>query len=166
MRLRSKRLCLQATGVLCFGLSAACVTLALRFPVPSYVSSPSPSGNATLSDVEENDSPALPSFAEFQELVAMNLQGLLFDPPPVQAEAPPPPPPPPPLGVRLIATMVEKDGATATFSDNQGRIIYRNIGDVLDDRDPPAELVDIAADRVRFRYAQRDVTVKIGESDI
>lgn len=155
------RLWLPVLSAAMFACSAAVTAWAVLAPcqvkAPPAASTPAGKVAIALPDREQRA-----SIEDFEPLFGRRFQRPLFDPPPV--EAPPPvkkviPLPP----MKLVATMPEPDGGRAMFSDKNGKIIIRGVGDVIKDADTSAEVTQITADHVVLHHEGQDVTLKLSK---
>jgi len=135
--------------------------LAWSVLAPCQVSVPSASrtGDPTIELAPAEKTEKL-SLATFEPLFRRRFQAPLYDPPPekpqplVKEVAPPPP-------VKLLATMLEPGGGHAMFSDRNGTILIKSVGDEISGGDSRAELTEIAYDHVVLRHEERLITLKL-----
>lgn len=97
-----------------------------------------------------------------QALARRQFQRPLFDPPP----PPPPvvkPPPPPTVPFTLLATMPESGGGQAMFTDSQGAIVIKSLGEEVPASSGRARLTEITNDHVLFRCEETVITLELGK---
>ena len=86
----------------------------------------------------------------------------LFEPEP-EPEPEPKEPEPPPLRVKLVGTIVEPNRTKAVLRTNDGRTLFKKVGQAIEGQPKPATLVGIEPELVKVKYAGEVVTLKRSE---
>ncbi|MCA9214547.1 MAG: hypothetical protein KDB27_15855 [Planctomycetales bacterium] len=150
------------------GLLLACVGIgAVALAVYLPVSVDSGSARTRVASVRDNAArfghTNRPNEEDFSSFINRSLQGPLFDPPPPVEPEPAPEPelPPPPLPeVRLLATMMETGGTShALFSQMDGTILVRGVGDSIGEDGVAARVERITQDQVFISFDGNEFTL-------
>ena len=166
MTLRQTRRVLWLSAVLGTAAAIGVATAAILLPLDEVSSTRSSRHSGlTSSATDGRGGDTGGSGVDGVDLVALrprlerDLQGPLWDPPPVPEPPPPVPPPPPPLRLRLLGTVVEPGRSRAIFMTGSNEIVFAGVGQTLEN----AEVEAIERDGVRVHYLEESRTLTVEE---